>query len=444
MKKNKMPTILGILILVAGLAAGVFLIQNQQVFKLGAAPEAAPKDVRITNVTDGSFTASWVTDKQTSGFIKYSDNDSSFDKTELDEITESSYTHYLTVQALSPQTNYHFKINSGGDDYDNNGVSWQVKTGAKLVQPETTNIISGNVVTSSGNPAKNALVYASAAGAGLLSAVTSENGSYLFPLSLARTQDLSSYSLIDNTSTIVEISVQAGPSGVASAQIYPQSAKPAPSIILGQVHDFKNLPASETSEIPEAELGLPSTSSPSSGFKVDETPKPSDSESVTLESVDEGEVVTSTTPEFFGEGPAGATITITVESDPITDSVKVGSSGSWNWSPPSGIPEGTHKITLSWRDASGILRTLTRTFVVQAAEGPAFESTPSASPTSSPTPSPSSSVAPSASPTPTASSTPAPVPDSGSLTPTIVLSIMGIGLLLLSGIAAFLAYEKEA
>jgi len=93
-------------------------------------------------------------------------------------------------------------------------------------------------------------------------------------------------------------------------------------------------------------------------------------ETVTLESLDEDEIITSTEPEFFGEGPPGTTITITIESDPITDQTTISSLGGWNWSPPEGLSEGAHKITITWRDASGILRTLTRTFIVQASEGP--------------------------------------------------------------------------
>jgi hypothetical protein len=444
MRKSKIPTIIGVILLLAGVAAGVFLIQNQQIFKLGAAPESEPKNVRITNITGHSFAVSWVTDKKTSGFIKYGE-EGSFNQTDLDEISGQNYLHYLTVKGLTPQTAYTFKINSGGDDYDNNGAPWQVTTGPELAQPTSTNIISGSVLTATGEPAKNVIVYVTAASASPLSVYTSENGSWLINLSQARTQDLSSYSTISNQNTLLEISVQAAERGVSSAQVYPQSAKPVPAMTLGDVHDFKNLPPSDTDEIPEATLDLPTQeATEESKFDV-EGGESQDPSSVTLESVDDGEVITSTKPEFFGEGPAGTKITITVESEPITQDLTIGSNGSWSWSPPSNLEKGSHKITISWRDATGVLRTLTRTFVVQAAEGPAFESTPSASPTSSPSPTSTStpSPSPSATPSPTASATAQPYPESGSLTPTYLLSIMGLGLLFLSGIATYLAFQKE-
>lgn len=440
MRKSKIPTIIGLFTLILGLAAGVLLVRNQNIFRLGAAAEFAPKDVRISNITDTSFTISWITDRETSGFVKWGKGATSLDKTELDELKDQSFVHLLTLRGLIPQTTYFFKINSGGGDFDNNGIAWQVTSGATLEIPSKTNLVSGSVLTSTGQPAKNVLLYLTVGGGSLLSTITSQNGSWVIPLSQARTQDLSSYVAVNEKNTLIEISVNAGPEGVASAQIYPQSARPAPSIILGDTHDFKNLPPSEVSEIPKASIGLPEETTPLSKFEVEEkTAATPSAKTVTLKSIDEGEIVTSTKPEFFGEGPSGTTIMITVESEPVTDTLKVPSSGNWKWSPPQGLSEGAHKITISWRDASGILRTLTRTFIVQAAEGPAFESTPSASPTASPKTSPTPSPTATATPKATATATAAPVPDSGSLTPTIALSIMGISIIAF----AFLVWKKS-
>lgn len=425
--------------MVLGLAAGILLVRSQIFFRLGATAEFAPKDVRISNITDTSFTVSWTTDRETSGFVKWGGASASLDKTELDELSQS-FVHLLSLRSLSPQTTYFFKISSGGEEFDNNGIPWQANTGQTLPIPNKTNLVSGTVLSASGQPAKNTLVYLTAGGGSLLSTITSQTGSWVAPISQVRTQNLSDFITIDEKNTLIEISVNAGPEGVASAQIYPQSARPAPPIILGQTHDFKNLPSSQVSEIPTASVGLPEEATPSSGFEVGKTATPSAS-TVTLESVDAGEIITTTEPEFFGGGPAGVILTITVESNPVTDTVKVASSGNWNWSPPQGLSEGTHKITITWRDASGILRTLSRTFIVQAAEGPAFESTPSASPTSTPKASPtaSPSASPTASPKATATATAVPVPDSGSLTPTIALTIMGIGVLAF----AFLVWKKS-
>ncbi|HCC08654.1 TPA: hypothetical protein DEP81_01590 [Candidatus Woesebacteria bacterium] len=158
-----------------------------------------------------------------------------------------------------------------------------------------------------------------------------------------------------------------------------------------------------------------------------------------MDSVNEGETVTSDKPQFFGDGPTGEKITITVHSETeIAGTTTVLSNGSWNWSPPTNLSEGPHTVTISWIDTSGITRTLTRNFVVQAGELPAFVASSSATPTSTKSPTPAPVKSPSSSPvktTPTAISTststatPAALPQSGSLTPTILLFMMGLGVL---------------
>lgn len=422
MKKERIPTIIGLVILVIGIITGVFLIKSQRIFKLGASPEEAPKDVRISNITDSSFTASWTTDKETLGFVKWGKNLTSLDKVENDTISQKGYTHSSTIRSLNPQTEYYFKINSSSTDYDNQGTAWKIRTGSQLTEPTKNIIISGSVLNQNGTPAINALINFSVGGGSLLSTVTSKSGSYLMPISQTRSKNLDSYISIDESSSLIEISVNAGLDGVSTAQVYSQSAKPAPAIILGEVNDFKNLEPSKDSEMPVASINVPNGEViTQSGFTVDNNLTNINSKTVTLESHSEGEIISTQDPEFFGKGPVGTEIEIQVESELQTDKVTVGNSGNWNWSPPVGLEEGTHIITVKWKDANGILRTLTRNFVVSASESPSFVSTPSASPKLTSTPKP----------TTTASSSAIPKqPVSGSLTQTLLLFIMGIASIL--------------
>jgi len=466
MRKTKIPTILGILVLAIGVIVGVYLVQNRQIFRLKASPEVTPRNVQKTNVSDSSFTVTWTTDKNTEGFIKWGESASSLDKTATTSPIQASNIHSITVYGLIPDSNYFFKINSDGASFDNEGIPWEVKTGLKLTTPPNSVIMSGKVLTQSGSPARNALVYALVGGGDVLSTLTSDNGSWVIPASSARNQSLSSYIEIDENSTLVEISVQAGSLGIASAQIYPQSAKPAPDIALGEVYDFTSLPPSANIDIPESSIELPDTATKSSGFQV------SDSETaektITLDGVGEGGVITTEEPEFFGEGPPGTEITITIESDPQTGSVEVNQGGFWRWTPPEGLEEGLHKITLTWRDARGILQTITRSFTINAQEGPAFTSTPSASPTPTnitptPTQTPSPTATPTLAPSVTATTTPSPSPtatptktpaptkiatssgipdDPGFSTPTLLLLFLGLGLVGI-GTTIFLLPEKK-
>lgn len=458
--KGKIPTIIVLVILIIGVVVSVFLVRNPQIFRLGASGEITPKDVRITNITESSLTVSWTTDKETSGAVSYGKSEA-LGKTVLNETEGQTFIHSAVLTGLDSNTKYFIKINSSDTLFDNNGIPWEASTGPVLTPPNQTLIISGKIIASDSQPAGGVLVYIAIGGGTPLSALTSSDGNWVIPISTSRSADLTSFITIDEENTLAEISVQGGPGGVASAQIYPISAKPAPPITLGQIYDFRNLPPSTPGETPGANIEIPEETNEESGFDVTQTATPS-ANTVTISSVESGEVVSTTQPEFFGEGPKGTVITITLESDPIVDQVTVGSDGEWQWSPPDNLSPGSHKITLSWRDAQGILKTLTRTFVVQAAEEPAFTSTPSATPTPratttptpnptlsvSPTPTPKLTATPSATPSPTKKATPTPtstssaLPDSGSSVGTIALLIFGLGLITFSGLAALFSSGK--
>lgn len=419
-KKIKLPTILGIILLTIGTFLGVILINKTQVFKLGASGDILPKDIRVSNISDTSLTISWVTDKETSGFVVFNNSPEG-------QTGTKSFTHTVTISGLAAQKSYQYKINSDGREFDNNGIPWTATTGPTLSNPTTSFLISGSVIKATGEPVGNALVYVNIGGY-LVSTITSGTGNFVFQLGNIRSSDLGNYLTVDPSRTLLELFVQANTEDVSSAQVYPQSAKPIPTMILGQTHDFKGLPPSQEGSSPDATITTPSQQQQSSKFTVPgdlNTPPP---ENVTLDSIDSGEIVTSTKPEFFGTGPGGTTLTITVESEnPVTEEVTIPQNGSWNFSLPDNLTGGSHKITIKWIDTSGITRTLTRNFVVQAGELPAFESTPSQSLAPSP-----SSTTKASTPVASASSTLPPTPSTGNLTPTLLFSMLGVGVMALS------------
>ena len=428
-KKNQIPTILGVAILLSGLIAGVVFLNMRRVFRIGADASIAPKDIRTSNVDDSSATISWTTDKETSGFVVWGEDQGSVSTVEQEsQEGESSFTHSVSLTGLTENKSYFYKINSDGQPFDNNGIAWEFTTGPRLSLSPSSYIVSGSVITPSGQPAKDALIYINVAGY-LASTTTSDMGNFIFQVGSLRTQNLQNYVQLNPAQTLLEISVQAGPSGVASVQIFSQSANPIPPIVLGQVYDLRNSKPNQEGQNPDANLKLPEDAESASKFNVAQTESSPSPTTVILESLDEGEIVTSTKPAFFGRGPDGESITITVESEnPITQEVSIATDGTWTWSPPTDLSPGAHKVTVSWVDAGGITRILTRNFIVQAGEVPAFEATPSQ--TLSPTAIPAASATPK--PTVIASATPSavPVPDTGALTPTVFMSIMGIGMII--------------
>lgn len=424
MRKNlKLPTILGLIILVFGIITGVALINSRQVFRIGADTETAPKNVRVSNITDTSATVSWTTDIETSGFVKWGKSLNSTSKVSLEEGSSKSIVHSVNLLGIEPNTQVYFKINSESVDNDNNGTGWNFKTFPNATTSTESLIASGTILNPDGSTPAKAVVYLTINGV-TVSSLTSEKGNYVIPLS-------SYFSNITNT-TAIEVTVQGGNLGVSSAVIYPQSVKFIPAMVLGRTYDFRTAVENNSNQLPESTLTIPESVEVSSRFEITTSGNDSsEQQQVVLESHDEGEIITTTTPEFFGSGPSNTEVEIQIESELQTGTITTKANGDWNWSPPNDLEPGEHKLTIKWKDASGILRTLTRTFVVSAAEGPAFESTPSATPTNLASSTPTATATSSAKPTTISSpiATNQPVPVTGGLTPTIGLFIMGIGLL---------------
>lgn len=431
-KRNKIPTILGVILLLAGVAAGVFYINMRQIFRIGASTSNQPKDVRISNVSDTGATVSWTTDSLTTDFLSWGGSQNNVSKIEQESAnSEKYYTHSINLSGLSPATQYFFKINSNGSSYDNNGVPWNFTTGQSLGLSKNSALVSGSVISTSGQPINRALVYITINGY-LASTLTTSTGNFVYQLENVRDPDLQNYAQIDPAATVLEISVIAGVDGVASVQIFPQSADPIPPIVLGKVYDLRNLEPNTSDRNPNADLSLPENSTQGSKFNVSGDTATTSATTVILESLTEGETVTSTKPEFFGKGPAGKEITIEIHSsEQISQTVTVPTDGSWSWAVPTGLSPGAHTITITWKDVSGITRTLTRDFVVQASELPSFEASPSQSiaPTATPTATPKATASASATPKATASSSAAPVPVTGNSTSSILLYIMGVSVI---------------
>ena len=443
-KRNKIPTIIGIVILLVGTFAGVFFLQMNQVFKIGASATAIPKDIRVSNLSDTSTTVSWITEAATSDFLSWGDTPGSLGKIVNESDTGQKFsTHAINITGLKADTTYFYDINSEGTNFDNNGVPWQFTTGSVVSVNSNSIPVSGSVISAAGAPSKRALIYITVDGY-LLSTLTSDSGNFILQLASARTSDLKQNAQIDMAQTLLNVSVEADGGETSSAQIFPQSANPIPPLILGQVQDYRSLQPITGEGNPNANLSLPGNTTQASKFNTSSASAAVKSTSVILESINEGETITTDQPQFFGKGPAGEAITISIHSEQLpAQTIKIPGSGSWSYSPTTPLSPGPHSITISWLDATGITRTLTRDFVVQAGEVPAFVASPSgSSPSPSPTPIPTLApivtLSPTATPTlkPISTSSPSatlkPVPVTGDLTPTLLLSIMGIAVLAFS------------
>lgn len=190
--KLKIPTILGLGIIVTGMVAGLYLNQKNTVFLSQAAIDAVPKNITLTNTTEDSATISWQTDSEAASFITFGQN-SPKEQTALDDLDllaatrpRPRFTHYVTLKNLLPKTSYQFKVISGR-------ISSEItrfETASPLSSQTGFTPIIGSVLNEN-TPLDEGNVYLSIPGAITQSAPIKMEGNFLIPLSSIRKADLS-------------------------------------------------------------------------------------------------------------------------------------------------------------------------------------------------------------------------------------------------------------
>ncbi len=245
LKNKKIPTILGITILLVGVIVGVFLVTTQGNFALGlkAGPTSTPRQVKFSNISDTSFTVSWITDTSVSGYVKYgegkTDQTLSDNRDQVAGSTGQYTTHYVTIRSLKPQTSYSVLIGSGSQTYDDNGSPYSLQT-ALVARGKTpdADTMSGKVVLPSGQPAPGVIVYVEIEGGSLVSALTKNSGVWSIPLSITRTKDLTSFLSYDRQQTKINLTIQGADLGTATATVTTANDNPVADITLGQNVDL--------------------------------------------------------------------------------------------------------------------------------------------------------------------------------------------------------------
>lgn len=428
--EKRIPTFLGLFLLIAAIGATTILTKSGRTLLPRATPTYAPKDVKITNVSDSSFTVAWTTDDLTTGAVKVGVSQDTADKTVLDErdiIAGKPGTHKVhsgTVTGLSPSTTYFFRIVAGETTFDNEGLPYSVGTAVVLPKERRQETFAkGAVVSGDGSEAKESLVFLAIEGAQALSTIVKDSGEFLLPLTLLRTVNLQSY-YDGSPDDLVELTIIGKALEQSKVRTLFRNLENMPLVTLGKEYDF-----TATSPFDRERLATTSSSFKASPPK-DASAKPS------LVNPKEDAVFTDTKPLFKGTAKPGSTVTITIESEhAITVQVTAGADGSWTFQPKTPLPTGTHTITIRVPDASGVIQLIKRTFTVQALGSQVVEgATPSAtpiltvSPTISPTttPSPTVAITPILTPTPTIIVTVQPIPESGAVLPTLFLGIVGI------------------
>ncbi len=250
--KKQIPTILGLLILFVALISGVLLFgQGTGVFAPRATAETTPKNIRISNVTDKTFTISFYTDESTIAFVKYGEESdalnkqASDDRDQLSGVVKDYHLHHITLRGLSPSKNYFYVLGTGSSSFDNEGQPYSLSTAAKPSQsPSNSQTIYGNVLESDSSPAEGAVVYIYSEGMGALSSLVKSSGSWGISLSNAFNTEKSSYLTLTDES-VIDIKAQGVELAMLnSLQTTVGSAQPVADLILSKVGDAGVSPSS--------------------------------------------------------------------------------------------------------------------------------------------------------------------------------------------------------
>ncbi len=244
---RRMPAILGVVLLLGGLIAALFLVGQSQGLLTRAGPTSTPRSVKTTNVKEDSFTVSWISDTKVTGFIRYGEEKGSLNRTlsdDRDQLSGSSEmytTHYITVKGLKPNTKYYVKLGSGSKTYGSSGTEepYEIKTGGVIAEKPEVDVINGKVLLSSGQSAPGVIVYVDIPGGAPLSSLTRTTGAWTLTLSLVRTVDLAGYLGYNKETEVLSILAQGADLGTATATVTTNNDTPVPDIALGQNLDLQ-------------------------------------------------------------------------------------------------------------------------------------------------------------------------------------------------------------
>lgn len=450
MTEKKIPTLLGLIVLIVVVFITTFSLSGAKGLFTSASPDVTPKQVIISNIDETSFVVSWLTDAQTSGFVRLDNRTFRDARDALEGETGNFTTHFVKIDGLRSNARYNFKIGSGATSFfkkagSQNSVScddgmaaaldgemFSVKTSSSLgIAPSDP--ASGLVLSSdSKTPLAGAIFCLSISGFYPLSVLTTESSNGLnFFLNIGDLRKTDDFSLgkYKTSGDEERLVVMAGGDLLASGSCLTGQDEPmTPEIVIGDNNYQCGKGRSQLTPTPrKSQSFLPDgKDSPDEQRGPDGTTsgQGASSSGVSIDSPTSSDVVSDDLPTFKGRGSPGQVIQITVESEnPLSDQVRVRPDGTWSWTPPSNLAPGEHTVTLTIVDDKGNKQIITRRFTVVAGNPILPITSGSSSATLTPTPGVlvTPSVAPTRAPTPTPY-----IGKWGDETPFVILLTMGV------------------
>lgn len=255
----RIPTLLGLGVLLIGIGVGVLLVNGREIFQSQAAPSLAPQNIQVTNIANTHVSISWQTDTATAGFIQAgtsNNTDQSFKDDRDQNLPQKHVLHFVTLTNLAPNTTYYYKIVSDTFTYPA-GSPYSFKTTAQ----ETTNTypaLIGQILNGNRQPVSEALVSLHLNGQNL-AAITKVAGNFILPLvnvTIPGTNINASLIISDGTTTSVE-------------KILLPKSDPFPPFTLGKNEDFTIIATPSASLSPTATPSATPTEQPKPALRGD-------------------------------------------------------------------------------------------------------------------------------------------------------------------------------
>lgn len=411
---QKIPTLLGLLLLILGIGGSIALVETATRLNTQASVSLEPAHVQISNITDTSVTITWTTSAPATGAITVLQPKLFIqDERDIDGSLKKYTSHSVSIHGLSPSTTYTLTILSGGSSYPKNSKPLKITTAPQLSsQAPNFEPAYGTIVDDNNQPINGALVYVTLENGQVLSTLSKPSGTWLLPLSFVRTEDLSTFIPIQER--ITENILIRGESDFESSAITDTlNDSPVPTMTLGKTYDFRRQQANKDTNT--SVLGVQAVSPAAGPFTV------------SLTSPLKNASLATQHPLVAGTGVPGKTVAVTLGlTAPFSDTTSVGTDGLWKYSSREALAPGKQSVTITSVNEKGTPVALTHSFtVLKSGTQVLGDATPSA--TLAPTP---TSIA-----TPSATPTLEPMPTSGSITPTFLLILLGIGLFISGSIS---------
>lgn len=230
----KIPTLIGLGILLLGLAGGVYLTTENQILKTKAAASSIPKNVNVYNLSASSASIFWQTDEETNGFVQagISPQQKSTYRDDRDVDTPKPHKlHFVTLTNLTSNTTYYYQIYSGQIIDPITPATFT--TLSPTAETLNWNPVVGTILETNNRPVGEALIILELDNAQKLATVTKTGGNFIMPLSNLRTSDLTTNFPENNTPYKAKLIIS-GPINSSKVSILIPPDISLPPFILGQ------------------------------------------------------------------------------------------------------------------------------------------------------------------------------------------------------------------